>query len=465
MFDSLPWNATDLSDLTWKDIDPYYAELMKRPIHDENVDQWLADWTQLSELLDEAFSRLHVATTVNTADEAAEERYHRFLDDIFPVAEEAEQKLKTKLLDYELEPPGFEIPLLKMRTEAQIFRQENLPLLIQEHKLSNQYDKIIASQTVEWEGEERTIVQMRPLYQETDRDIRERAWRRASGRQLEDREAINELWGEFLNVRRDLAANSDFGDYRSYRWMQMHRFDYTPADCLRFHEAIEQVVVPAASRICEKRRKLLGLETLRPWDTEVDPLGRPALRPFTDVSELRSAGSRIFHQVDPVLGDYYDTMVREGLLDLENRKNKAPGGYCTEFAATKRPFIFMNAVGLHDDVQTLLHECGHAFHTFERSPLPYYQQRQVGMEFAEVASMAMELLAAPYLADDRGGMYSKADAARALTMHLEWCILFWPFMAIVDAFQHWVYENLADAMNPSNCDEQWRRLGNVSRLG
>lgn len=458
MFDSLPRDAVHRSDWTWKEIEPYYEDLLRRLIHDDNVVQWLADWTRLSEVLDEVFSRLHVATTVDTSDRVAEERYHRFLDRIYPPAEEAEQRLKTKLLDMGIVPPGFEIPLRKMRTEAEIFREENLPLIVQEHKLANQYDKIIAEQTVEWEGQERTIAQMRPLYQETDRQTREKAWRLAAARQLMDRKVINDLWGEFLTVRRELAANGGFPDYRSFRWLQMHRFDYTPEDCYRFHEAIEQVVVPAASRICETRRNLLGVDKLRPWDMDVDPLGRPPLTPFTDVSELRTASSRIFHRVDPVLGNYFDTMADEGLLDLENRKNKAPGGYCTEFAAAKRPFIFMNAVGLHDDVQTLLHEAGHSFHTFERSHLPYYQQRQVGMEFAEVASMAMELLASPYLAREEGGLYSQGDAARALTQHLEWCILFWPFMAVVDAFQHWVYENPTDALNPANCDDRWSRL-------
>jgi oligoendopeptidase F len=168
----------------------------------------------------------------------------------------------------------------------------------------------------------------------------------------------------------------------------------------------------------------------------------------------------MFRRVDRTLAGHFDTMIREGLLDLTNRKNKAPGGYCTEFAAVKRPFIFMNAVGLHDDVQTLLHESGHAFHTFEKSRLPFFQQRQIPLEFSEVASMAMELLATPYLSRENGGLYSKDDAARALTEHLESCILFWPFMAVVDAFQHWVYENPSDALDPAVCDELWTRSWN-----
>lgn len=458
MFDDFPQDATVLTGWTWPEIERYYLDLLRRPLHEDNVNEFLADWTRLNELLDETFSRLHVATTVNTADEEALRLYHHFLDTIYPPAEEAEQRIKTTLLDEGLVPQGFEIPVQKMRTEAEIFREENLPLFVREHKLTNEYDKIIGAQTVEWQGREMTVSQMRPFYRSTDRHEREEAWRLVAKRQLEDREAIDKLWIDFLDLRRELSANAGFGDYRSFRWKQMLRFDYTPDDCLRFHDAIEKVVVPAAVRVCSRRRDRLGLKALRPWDMDVDTLGRPPLAPFESISELQSGVSSIFHRVNEAFGNYFDTMLREGLLDLENRKNKAPGGYCTEFAAVKLPFIFMNAVGLHDDVQTLLHECGHAFHTFERSVLPYFQQRQVGMEFAEVASMAMELLASPYLSKENGGFYTSDDSARALTEHLESCILFWPFMAVVDAFQHWAYENPRAAADPSACDVAWSRL-------
>ncbi|MBI5570028.1 MAG: M3 family oligoendopeptidase [Desulfomonile tiedjei] len=458
MFNTLPSEATGLLDWTWPQFEPYYADLEAREVSAENAEEFLADWTRVSELVDEVSSRLHVATTVNTADVEAERRFHRFLDEVYPSVEQAEQRLRTKLLDAGVEPRGFEIPLVRMRAEAELFREENIPLTVEEHKLSMEYDKIVGAQTVQWEGQEVTIVQLRPVFQQTDRSLREQAWRLATQRQLEDREAINALWRRFMEIRLKLAANAGFEDYRSFRWKQLLRFDYQPDDCKHFHRAIEEAVVPAAARIYERRRKLLGLDALRPWDLEVDVFGRAALAPFSDVSEFRSRSSAIFHQVDPALGSYFDIMIREGLLDLENRKNKAPGGYCTEFAAAKRPFIFMNAVGLHDDVQTMLHEAGHAFHAFERGLLPYYQQRHVGMEFAEVASMTMELLAAPYLDRTAGGFYSDADAARARVQHLEWCILFWPYMAAVDAFQHWVYENPTYSCDPAMCDAQWQRV-------
>jgi oligoendopeptidase F len=457
MFDSLPNHATQAMQWSWPQIRPYYDDLIGRSITGESVSQFLSDWTRLSELMDEAYSRLMVATTVNTADQEAERRYHAFLDEIYPPVEQAEQKLKQRLLESGLTPEGFSIPLAKMRWEAEIFREENIPLLVQDHKLCTQYDKIMGSQTVQWEGQEVTLVQLRPVFQSKDRSEREKAWRLASQRQLEDREAVNSLWKEFMALRVKTAANAGFGDYRSFRWKQLLRFDYSPSDCADFHRAIERAVVPAAARICERRRKLLGVDSLRPWDMEVDPLGRDRLVPFQNTSELQAKASAVFHRVDPQLGSYFDIMIREGLLDLDNRKNKAPGGYCTEFAATKRPFIFMNAVGVHDDVQTLLHEAGHSFHAFERGSLPYYQQRQVAMEFSEVASMSMELLAAPYLSEEEGGFYSRADAARARAEHLERGILFWPYMAVVDAFQHWVYENASEALDPSACDTQWKR--------
>jgi oligoendopeptidase F len=231
----------------------------------------------------------------------------------------------------------------------------------------------------------------------------------------------------------------------------------TPEDCRTFHQAIEEVVVPAAQRIYERRRKRLGLDTLRPWDLDVDPLGRSPLRPFKDVAELEEKCATIFNKVDPQLGKYFELMRRQKLLDLDNRKGKAPGGYCTDFALSKRPFVFMNAVGMHGDAQTLLHEGGHVS-ILRTTALPYHHQLSVGMEFAEVASMAMELLAAPYLPASQGGFYSEKDAARARIEHLEGSILFWPYMAVVDAFQHWLYENPQMASDPANCDAQWDSL-------
>jgi oligoendopeptidase F len=464
MPDPLPQEPLAFMSWSWAQIEPHYAELVERPLSPVSISGWLAAWTRLAELVYERFQRLYVAITVDTTDQASKQQYDAFLDDIYPNAQAADQKLKEKLLASGIEPAGFEIPLKNLRFEAEIFRAENLPLLTDELKLDAEYDQIIGAQTTVWEGQERTVAQLRPVYQDHDRAVRERAWRLAAERQLADRDAINDLWGKLLPLRVQLAHNASLPSYREYRWKQLLRHDYTPQDCTRFHRAIELAAVPAARRLYEQRRQNLGVETLRPWDLEVDELGRPPLKPYTQIDQLQDGVSAVFHQVDPQLGENFDTMRREGLLDLENRKGKAPGGYCTEFVATKRPFIFMNAVGLHDDVQTLLHEGGHAFHVFETNPLPYIQQKQVGLEFAEVASTGMELLASPYLSM-QGGFYTPADAARALTTNLEELIRFWPYMAVVDAFQHWVYEHPQTASQPASRDACWAELWDRFMIG
>ena len=371
---------------------------------------------------------------------------------------EAEQRLKKKLLASGLEPDGFNIPLRNLRAEAELFRDQNLPLLAEEIKLSNEHDKIVGAQTVEWEGREITVTQLESFFRDPDRSLRERAWQLGAQRWLTDREAINQLWQRFLSLRQKIANNATQGDYRAYRWQQLKRFDYTPEDCVLFHQAIEETMTPAARRIYERRRQRMGLKALRPWDLDVDPLGRPPMQPFKDVAELETKSAAIFQNVHPQLGKHFDTMIQEGLLDLENRKHKAPGGYCTSFNRIRRPFIFINAVGIHDDVQTLLHEAGHAFHVFESAHLPYFPQRTVPLEFAEVASMGMELLALPFLESNLGGFYNPADTARASIEELESNILFWPYMAVVDAFQHWVYENPDQASDPSQCDTHWAEL-------
>lgn len=465
MLDNLPTLVPALMKWMWQDIEPYYQDLAARELNASSVDGWLKDWTALGERLSEMGARLNVATSVNTADKQAEDQYKSFLDTIYPKVEAAEQKLRMKLLASGLMPAGFELPLKKMRARAELFREANIPLLTQENKLGLEYDKIVGAQTVKWYGQELTLSQLRPVYQQANRSRREHAWHLSMSRQLQDREKINDLWKKFLALRVQIAKNADKPDFRAYVWDRMLRFDYTPANCVEFQNAIEQAVVPAAKRIYEKRRQQLGVDTLRPWDLDVDPLGRTPLQPFRTVDELKKISASIFNRVDPQLGNYFDTMVKEDLLDLDNRKNKAPGAFCTSYPMIKRPFIFANAVGMHTDLQTTLHESGHAFHNFETSSLPYIQQRFAGLEFAEVASMGMELLASPYLAKSQGGVYSDADAARARIEHLESDILFWPYMAVVDAFQHWVYENPDAAMEPSNCDAKWSELWNRFMVG
>jgi len=465
MFQTLPKDPQVFMQWDWDQINPYFEDLAKRPLSPATLSEWMRDWSDLSRILSEMYSRLWVATTCNTTDPETKDRFNTFLDKIFTPALATNQLLKQKLLASDLQPDNFDIPLKNMRVEAEIYCDENLPLLTEEKKLVNEYDEIIAAQTVEWKGKEVTTTQLQLVYMSLDRTEREKAWRLEMERKLADRQNLNQLWIRMLDLRGRIATNAGFEEYRAYRWKELLRFDYTPEDCSQFHKAIEQVVVPAARRIYEKRQQQLSLPTLRPWDLYVDPLGREHLKPYQTISELEEKVSVIFHKVDSELGKYFEIMRSQGLLDLENRKGKTPGAYCSNYDMVRLPFIFENAVGLHTDVATLLHEGGHAFHVFEEARLPYYQQLQVGMEFAEVASMAMELLASPYLEAREGGFYSEKDAARARIEHLEESLLFWPYMAMVDAFQHWAYTDQAAAANPDNCDQKWSDLWKRYMIG
>ncbi|MEM7336325.1 MAG: M3 family metallopeptidase [Chloroflexota bacterium] len=415
MFTSLPQQVEAFKAYKWEDIQPFYDELVKRPFSQETVTSWMADWAKLRNLILERFAKLRLANTQNTKDEAVETELQSFLKNIHSPAQTFNNKLTRRLLESGLKIDGMELPLKKMRAESDLFSEDNLPLLTQEVKYSSQFNRTMGSQTVEWEGESRTLIQMRTLFDSPDRAHRQEVWQKMSARQLEDRGSLNALWQSLFKLRREIAQNAGFDSYLAFRWQLLKRFDYTPQDSLVFHEAIAEKVVPAASRIYQQLADSFGVEKLRPWDVANDtqPLMYPKLTPMRAVDELATKTAAMFHHVGEEFGAYFETMRQENLLDLPNHASKAPGGYCTYFAVEKRPFILMNAVGSAGDVRTMLHEAGHAFHAFESNHLPYPDQRHSGHEFSEVASMAMELLASPYLTSEFGGFYdSHEEAAR-----------------------------------------------------
>ncbi|MFN7171584.1 MAG: M3 family oligoendopeptidase [Fimbriimonadaceae bacterium] len=454
-----------LTSRTWADYEPRVQQLLEADLTADSAEGWLTDLSEMQKEFQEQLSRLNVATTVDTTDDVARNRWTDFLENTYEKAADAQDKLNRKWLESGIRHPGFEVPQRQMEADASIFREENIPIKTVIEKISLEYDELAGSQSVTWEGEERTLSQMRLPLLDDNRDRREAAWRTTMDAWQQNRSEFNDLWKRFLAERMKLANNAGFGnDFRAYSWKGMHRFDYTPEDCATFRKAIRQHVVPAAAKIYERRKKKLGVDSLRPWDLDVDPLGREPLKPFQNAEELSNKSANIFRALNPKTGEYYEIMERENLLDLDNRKGKAPGGYCTSFAVAGRPFIFMNAVGLHDDVQTLLHEAGHSFHVFEAAELPSFFQ-EYGAEIAEVASMSMELLAGRFLEADKGGFYSAEDAERARQEHLENLILFWPYMAVVDGFQHWVYENPELASDPANCDAKWAELWDQFMVG
>jgi oligoendopeptidase F len=464
-FSGLPDSGQEFMNWTWMQIQPFFDVLESITLTSENLHDWMMKWSQLMSLVVEANARFLVGTTSDTANEELEAQFNTFLKDVFSRCKQADIDLKIKLVESGLEPENFAEPLKRIKVEIEIFSEKNLPLFTQEKQLNSDFGKIMGSQTVPWNGVETTLSQLEPISFSGDRSERKKAWKLSSERRLMDRDKLNALWTKYMEIRLQQAENAGCSSYTEFIWNQKNRFDYTPADCEQFQDSIEKIVVPAAERIYEAKREGLGLENLRPWDLNADSKNREPLNPFKNGDELTNKSLAIFNNVSTTLGSDFEIMKNEGLLDLENRKGKAPGGYCTTYNASKKPFIFMNSVGLQRDVRTMLHEAGHAFHAFEKVKLPYLYQRDVGSEFNEVASMAMELLSAPFLTKEFGGFYTSNEAARARIEHLEGIIQFWPYMAVVDAFQLWVYANPEQAMKTDNCDQQWSQLWDRFMVG
>ncbi|MGH7517380.1 MAG: M3 family oligoendopeptidase [Gemmatimonadales bacterium] len=453
---ALPVTPAAFAKATWDDIASYYDELAERALTREGTKAWLRAWSTLEELLTEAAALAMIAYTIDTADAEKAAAHLRFSTEILPKAEERSVGLARRLLDTGFTRPDLETTIRRFQTASEIFREANVPIFAEVEEHSATYQRLTGSMTAMWEGVELPLPQLQPFLKSLDREVRERAWRAATAPYVAQREALAALFDTMFALRQRAATNAGFANFRDYSFPAKFRFDYTPADCERFHDAVEGAVVPAVERLYAARRRRLSLDTLRPWDLQVEPERTEPLRPFTTEAELVSRGRVAFERVAPELGAEFQTMIDERLLDLESRKGKAPGGYCETLHYRGRPFIFMNAVGLVDDVNTLLHEAGHAFHAFSSHAQPLIWQRHPGSEAAELASMAMELLAAPHLTG-QGGFYGEEDGRAAEIEHLEDVLIALPHIASVDAYQHWIYAS-GEGADAAARDAAWLRI-------
>ena len=445
-----------LAEATWEQIRGWYDTLAEAPLGAEGLLDWLRSWSRLEARLSEAASLAMIAYTCDTADQAKEAAHLRFSAEILPRVEQRSVALARRLVESGLEPPGFRTTLRRFRTATELFREENIPLMMELEGHSAAYQRLTGSMTADWDGRRLPLPMLSPFLQRPERDVRERAFRRATEPYLKARNELAGLFDRMHALRRTVAGNAGFANYRDYSFRAKFRFDYTPADCESFHGVVERTVVPALRRLLAVRRGRLGVPALRPWDLAPNPyLGEP-LTPFRDVGELTAMGLRIFHAVDPVLGAQFRTMTEEGCLDLDSREGKAPGGYCDTLHVRGRPFIFMNASGVMEDVTTLLHEAGHAFHAFAAHPIEFLWQRHPGAEAAELASMSMELIAGEHLARPIGGLEPDA-ALRVQLDRLEDVLLGLAHIASVDAFQHWIYTQPGGADADAR-DAEWVRL-------
>ena len=427
---------------TWEKIEPYVRRLQDRPVRSAaDLEAWLLEFSELASVVDEYGSRRYIEKSCHTDDETIKARFLDFVENIEPKLKPELFELQKKLLESpfvgELEGPRYEILKKKWQADVDIFRPENVPLETKITKIVTQYDEVCGAMTVEFEGKEYTMQQMARFQEETDRELRQRAWQASTDRRLADRETVDKLYDEVLSLRHDVARNAGFDNGRDYMFKALKRFDYTPEDCHAFADAVEKHVVPLMRELDEERRQALGVEKLRPWDLAVDPRGRRPLRPFDpdNIDAFVDTTTGVFEKLDPALAADFRKLREAGNLDLGSRKGKQPGGYQCNLEETGIPFIFMNAAGLQRDVETLLHEGGHAFHTLAAANEPLTFLRHAPMEFCEVASMSMELLALPHLGDY---FENPEEADRARRHQLEGVsILGW--IAIIDQFQHWIY--------------------------
>jgi oligoendopeptidase F len=454
---AIPESPDAFKEAGWKDVLPYYEELASRPLDAVSVEAWLEDWSRFESLLSEASALASFAYSCDTADPNREAAQLRFGTEISPKAHEQRVRLQERLVKLGYVRAGLETMVERFRNQMQIFSEANVPLSAEISRLITEWSKLIGAMTVEWDGVEKTPAQLLPHLESVDRPVRERAFKLRAKPYVEQRDTIAGIFDRMYDLRRQTATNAGFDNFRDYTHREKNRFAYTADDCMRFHEAVEEVVLPVVERIQDRRRKQMKLDRLRPWDMSVDPLGRPALKPFADMDSFVNRAASVFGHVDPEFRGYYETMVDAKLLDLENRKGKAPGAYSQTLNFRKQPVIFMNAVGVDDDVRTLLHESGHAFHSIEASRLPLLFQRHPGSEMAEVASMSMELLAAPFIDKVSGGYYADEDVRRSRAEHLEGIVSFFPHCASVDAFQHWIYVENA-GRDAGARDTKWLEL-------
>ncbi|MEX0776563.1 MAG: M3 family oligoendopeptidase [Phycisphaeraceae bacterium] len=449
----------DLDPMQFDQLQPLYQELVDRPINSPaELERWLLDYSALSAVVSECGARCSIDKSCHTDDAEIEKRYLHFVENVAPKIKPFGFALEKKYLAsphrQALPDEKYHVMAREWREEVELFRQENIPLQTRITKLASEYDKVMGAMLVEFAGKEHTLQQLARFSEEPQRATRQAAWEAAEARRAQDRQKIDGLFDQMLALRNDVAGNADCADYRAYIWKSNCRFDYTPQDCHDFADAIEATCLPLVEKLNRRRQADLGVATLRPWDLAVDPRNRPPLKPFAPeaIDRFLAGTAQVFERISPVLGQRFRELEPGRNLDLDSRKGKRPGGYQASLAVARQPFIFMNAAGLHRDVETLLHEGGHAFHYQAARQEPLLFVQHAPLEFCEVASMSMELLGDAHM----DVFYDPADAARAVRSHLEGIIRFFPWMATIDQFQHWLYTH--SGHNSSDRQKAWLEI-------
>lgn len=433
----------DFTVSQWEQIKPYYQQLLNREINSaDDLRNWFKDRSELESVISEDKAWRYIQMTRDTANEEYQQKFQYFITEIQPRIAPYTNQLNEKAMESpyweDIHQEGYAIMHRSLKKEIEIYREENIPLFTEIQTRSKQYGTISGAMTVELDGQEYTMQQAAVRLQLPQRDQRETAYRKIASRRIQDKDKLDELFNDLIRLRHQVARNAQFDNFRDFMFAAMGRFDYAPEDCFNFHKSVAKEVVPLLDPMALQRKKLLKVPTLRPWDKAVDPLGLDPLKPFADSRDLTEKTIECFHRLDPYLGECLAIMRNMGHLDLESRKGKAPGGYNYPLAEIGVPFIFMNATSTLRDLVTILHEGGHAIHSFVTRDLELTDFKTTPSEVAELASMSMELISMDhwdiYFDDPR-------ELKRAKKEHLEQIIETLPWVAVIDKFQHWLYEH------------------------
>ena len=434
---------TDFVLTDWASLEPFFKELKERPIDSvANLEAWLMDLSELEACISEDACWRQIKMTCDTTDKSLEDAFTFFCMEIQPKMQPYTDALNRKLIESPftaaLDQDKYHTYLRAVKKSIELFRTENIPIQAELSVLQQQYGTIAGKMTIEVGGKEYTLQQAAQFLENEDRAFREEVYRKIQTRRLQDQAPLHDLFTSLVQKRHQVALNTGFENYRDYKFAELGRFDYTKEDCFQFHEAVKLHVMPLIEKIYERKKSKLGLDTLKPWDLEAEPAGTKPLRPFTNGEDLYKKSVACFEQIDPFFADCLKKMNELKHFDLESRKGKAPGGYNCPLAESGAPFIFMNAAGQMSDVTTMVHEGGHAVHSFLAHQLSLSAFKEYPMEIAEVASMAMELFSMNHW---QSFFDNEADLNRAIEHQLERTITIFPWIAIIDKFQHWVYTN------------------------
>ncbi len=444
----------------WNSIASFFEDLVERPLENSaDLEKWLVDMSELESVISEDVSWRHIRMTCNTEDKKLQESFTYFMMEIQPKIQPFADKLNRKLIDSpltsSLDKQKYFTYLRSVKKSIDLFREENIPIQSELSVLGQQYGSISGKMTVTVNDKEYTLQQAMKFLENPDRELREQVYRKVQERRLQDKEKINSLFTELIKRRDQIARNAGFHNFRDYKFIEMGRFDYTKEDCFRFHDSVKQYILPLVEIINQFKQKELGLDTLRPWDVDAEPANQEPLNPFKTGDELLEKTVQCFRELRPFFADCLITMKKMNRFDLESRIGKAPGGYNCPLAETGAPFIFMNAAGQMHDVTTMVHEGGHAVHSFLSHHLELSAFKEYPMEIAEVASMAMEL----FSMENWEIFFKKPeDLRRAKIQQLERVITIFPWIATIDKFQHWVYENPDHSLEQRT--ENWFRIYN-----